>query len=149
MKTKLVIAILLVPVMCIAQRFFVKLSSGNPELPDGWPVETSNPLPDSETSVPAGWSTNWTKSQLNQRIETLRPAYEAIQQAQVTAKQNAESARRALLGDLFRDFHAYEQGWTDGTNYNAATLQVIIRKHNAALLLLKPMLKDLYDSRSE
>lgn len=141
------VAVLLGCSFAIGQRFLVRFSSGNPEIPDGWPVETSNPLDDSDVSVPKGWSTNWTKDQLNQRIAILKPGYDSIQDAAISARRNTESDRRALLADLFKDFQAYERGWMDGTNYNAATLQAIIRRHNGVLLLLKPILNDLYESR--
>jgi hypothetical protein len=63
------------------------------------------------------------------------------------ALAQAEQTRTANLGalrSLFEDFADFERGWQNGTNYNAAAMQTILRKHNAVILRLRPVLQDLY-----
>lgn len=144
---KIFIVLLLFPLIAVSQRILVKLHPGNVDIPAGWPYQTSNILPDDFTSVVSGWSTNWTLTQLEAHRNTLQPQMDAILVAKQATEETQRNNRLQLLANLFNDFQQYEDGWQAGTNYNAATMQTILRKHNGALLLLKPMLKELYDSR--
>lgn len=144
---KLAAFLLLIPTILCAQRFMVRFNTDtNRGFPVGWPLEAS---PTSSTTVAPGWDTNLTQSGVDSIANQLRPQLVAMESNRVQSAIVAENNRRKLLADFFDDFQVYEQGWKDGTNYNAATLQVILRKHNGALLLLKPMLRDLYESRNE
>lgn len=139
------IIILFIPILALAQRFLVKFSPGDANYPSGWPVEVSNPV--TFTNVPVGWSTNWDESQISARISSLNSLFQSNLQFQSILVQTNRDAKLKLLADLFSDFQGYEDSWAAGTNFNAATMQVILRKHNGSLLLMKPMLKDLYDQR--
>lgn len=144
-KRIIILLVAIVPVLAFGQRVLVKFSTGISSVPDGWPYELSNPVEHSD--VLSGWSTNWTMEQVNERIASLKTQYDAIEAARFGAIETNRQAKIKLLSDLFTDFQTYENGWVAGTNYTAAQMQVILRKHNGALLLIKPILKELYDSR--
>jgi hypothetical protein len=146
MKSKLAACLLLIATAAFASKLAVKTSPGDSRTPAGWPtfvMELNHAAP-----IPSGM-TEMTTDQINALKASLKPQMDSILAAERAADDAKVSNRRKIISDLFDDFQTYEQGWKDGTNYNAAQLQVIIRKHNASLLLLKPMLKDLYESRND
>ena len=137
-----------------AQRYIVKLSSesNTNEFPIGWPFVIAPA--GTSTVVSVGWDTNWTTAQYQSRIAALKPQFDLIQSnlaasAAATAATNEviRSEKIQRLIDLYSDFQQFDDGWKAGTNYNATQLQTLVRKHNEALLLLKPMLKEIYDAR--
>lgn len=146
-KKTLCLFIVLTAIGSFAQRFLVRLSNGNPDIPDGWPIETSNPLPSDVTNVVMGWETNWTVDELRQRITVLRPDLEARQKTAMDANASDRKTRLERLESLFDDFKNYGAGWTAGTNYSNARLNKIVEDHNRAFLILRPILRDLYQSR--
>lgn len=131
----------------LGQRVLVKFSANNPDLPNGWPYETSNPL--STTNVPAGWSTNWTIAQVEARRASLQSEYQAIQDAKTLTLQTNRQAQLQALKALFDNFEIYNTGWINGSNYNATQMQLILRQHNEALVRMRPFLRDMYESRTQ
>lgn len=145
MKRLVIFIFLLAPVVAFcADRYLVRLVFGDPDYPEGWPSEQATA---NDELIKPGWTTNWSRTELEAVRSSLQSQFDAIQAAKLSAIIADRNSRIQLLQDLFNDFDTYEIGWRAGTNYTAAQMQVILRKHNGALLLLKPMLKELYDSR--
>lgn len=149
MTRKLVIiAALAMTVTCVlAERYLVRFSVGDQTLPDGWPVETSNALADDMRDVLKGWHTNWTARELKERIISLQPVLDAQEKAASDVREATNRTRITRLESLFDDFKAYADDWTAGTNYSNARLNKIVEDHNRAFLILRPILRDLYQSR--
>ena len=113
-------------------------------IPLSWPMQT---IPvDEKTVIPEGAEVLDSK-QIEQRKMNLAEeyaAYEARVKAREAAKDAAVNNAKTALFDLFDEFKAFEDGWQSGTNYTAAQLQTIIRKHNRALIKMRPIIRDLY-----
>ncbi len=113
-------------------------------IPDAWPMQT---IPaDDKTEVPAGTEL-MSLDQIKERKESLATEYrnyEQRKQTRETAKDTAANNAKVALFDLLDEFAAFEEAWKGGTNYTAAQLQTIVRKHNRALIKLRPIIRDLY-----
>lgn len=94
-----------------------------------------------------------TEAALTALYVQIRPAfqtwYSATYLPYVAARaadiESTNATSRAVLRNLFQDFAGYAQDWQAGTNYNAAQMQVIVRKHNAAFLALRNFLEGKID----
>jgi hypothetical protein len=118
-----------------AQRLLVSIPAPDS---NGWPTaENWHTVTTTNTATPAGWSTNMTIPDYTAAVPVWRSNLLARAEA-------ARTVNLLALRDLFADFALYEDGWKNGTNYNNATLQVILRKHNGAFLRLRPLLTELY-----
>lgn len=112
-------------------------------IPPNWPMIV---MPAGTNEVSAR-SALMTLKQVDERKASLAAdyaAYEARKAARETAVDDAARNAKSVLFDLFDDFAAYEDGWKAGTNYTAAQLQQIVRRHNRALIKLRPIIRDLY-----
>lgn len=113
-------------------------------IPPTWPMVT---IPADEKTIVPEKAELMTTKQIEQRKADLAAdyaAYEARVKAREAAIDDAARNAKQVLFDLLDDFAAYEEGWKSGTNYTAAQLQTIVRKHNRALIKIRPIIRDLY-----
>lgn len=113
-------------------------------IPPNWPMLM---IPAAEKIIAPPGAELMTAKQIDERKAALASdyaAYEARRAARETAVDDAARNAKSVLFDLFDDFAAYEDGWKAGTNYTAAQLQQIVRRHNRALIKLRPIIRDLY-----
>jgi hypothetical protein len=144
MKTFLLLIAFALP-LC-AQNLAVNFHGANTNgIPTNWPSYTR---PIGTNTFAPGADAVMTSAELDAHKQPLWPQYRAavwlMQSNDMFSATNVVGQNVSALRNLFEDFADYERGWQAGTNYNAATVQLIIRKHNAALLRLRPVLQEMY-----
>lgn len=109
-------------------------------IPAQWPRAAS---PATNAVAPAGW-TNMTTADYSAHRAAFQPAYDAWRATKDSAEKDKTTNAKQAMGALMDDFAAYEDAWKAGTNFNNATINTIVRKHNRALLKMRPMLREFY-----
>lgn len=151
MKTFLITTLLAARLFAAEQFIVIPWSQANTNsqeridgIPPTWPMllvpaRTNVTVPDGAELM--------TAKQVERRksdLAAVYAAFEARRAAREAAMDEVVKNAKTVLFDLFDDFAAYEDGWKAGTNYTAAQIQQIVRKHNRALIKMRPIIRDLY-----
>jgi len=146
MNLKLLLSLLwmALPLSASAQRVLIKAATNEPCCVNGWPIEW---LPVSYTNTPAGWTTNVTTAQALTYRANLQAAQDARLAEVINSSQTNRQAQLQALAALFNNFETYDVAWKNGSNFNAGQLQTILRDHNEALVRMRPILREIYESR--
>lgn len=123
------------------QRMLVRLSTNPAEAPVGWPTWSG---PTNNTDSPPGF-TNMTWNELLAYREGRMMAYQVWLDAKLSVDEKPLRDNIQAIKDLYSTLEQIQEGWQQGTNYNAAQLQQILEQHNKVLLRLRPILQDLYN----
>lgn len=122
----------------LAVKFYGTNAAG---IPTNWPAEIRELK--SATNPPPGFVL-MTVQEFQAYKTANQSEYNAWTASQQATNDSARSANIAALASLFDDFLTAENNWT---NLSQAQQIGILRKHNQALLRLKPLIQDLYLDR--